>query len=159
MAARRKTHGDASFCELGTKPAAHGRRTKNRTVMYRHTGGCAWTGVRDQPYKTAAGGWSGIMRRVLVGDHGESAGFHLRYFEIEPGGNSSLEHHRHEHVVVCIRGRGVVRTGRVRRTMDYLDTLYIAPDTPHQLLNPFQEPFGFFCIVNAKRDRPKILKD
>jgi ribulose-bisphosphate carboxylase large chain len=42
--------------------------------------------------------------------------------------------------------------------MEYLDTLYIAPEVPHQLTNPYKEPFGFFCIVNAKRDRPKLLK-
>jgi hypothetical protein len=42
--------------------------------------------------------------------------------------------------------------------MDFLDTLYIAPEAPHQLSNPFREPFGFFCIVNAKRDKPKMIK-
>jgi hypothetical protein len=51
-----------------------------------------------------------------------------------------------------------VRTGRKLNLPDFLDTLSIAPDTPHQLSNPFQEPFGFFYAVNARKDKPKILK-
>jgi ribulose-bisphosphate carboxylase large chain len=95
---------------------------------------------------------------VLIGAHGETTKFHVRYFEISQGGNSSFEKHRHEHVVICIRGRGALLFGKKKRPMEYLDTAYISPDTPHQLTNPYQEPFGFLCIVNAKRDRPKLLK-
>lgn len=153
---KQKKTAEASFCEIqvhgpkkGTKP--------NRSAVYRHKGSCRWQGVRDEPYKKKGDEWAGIVRRVLVGGRGETARFHVRYFEIAPGGNSSLEHHRHEHVVICVRGRGIVLAGKRRKTVSYLDTVYISPDTPHQLSNPFDEPFGFFCIVNARRDRPKVL--
>lgn len=158
MPKTRKSSEAGSSCDITGRPASSDGKKQNRTAFYRHQGDFSWSGVSDEPYKPVAGGWEGIIRRVLVGRRGESAKFHLRYFEIFPGGNSSFERHRHEHVVICARGRGVVRTGRSRRTMDFLDTIYIAPDTPHELSNPFPEPFGFFCIVNAKRDRPKILK-
>jgi len=131
---------------------------ENRDVLYRHKGNCRWSGVRSEKYKMKDGGWSSVARNVLVGDKGESARFHLRYFEIEPGGFSSLEKHRHEHVVVCIRGRGKVRMGKKSYAVKHLDTLYIAPDSVHQLSNPYDEPFGFFCIVNAKRDKPKLVR-
>jgi ribulose-bisphosphate carboxylase large chain len=36
----------------------------------------------------------------------------------------------------------------------FLDVVHISPNTPHQLLNPFDEPFGFLCVVPAKRDKP-----
>jgi ribulose-bisphosphate carboxylase large chain len=42
----------------------------------------------------------------LSGKRGESQRFHVRYFEIAPGGYSTLEKHEHEHVVIPIRGRG-----------------------------------------------------
>lgn len=147
--------GEASFCEL---PADAPRKRDNRSAFYRHRGMCRWQGVRDEPYKTEEGGWSNIIRRVLVGARGESARFHVRYFEIGPAGRSSLECHRHEHVVICVRGKGIVHIGKRKRTMQYLDTVYIAPDVAHQLMNPYDEPFGFICIVNSKRDRPKPLK-
>jgi hypothetical protein len=27
------------------------------------------------------------------------------------------------------------------------------------LSNPFDEPFGFFCMVDARRDRPRPLRE
>ncbi|MBI4684728.1 MAG: cupin domain-containing protein [Nitrospirae bacterium] len=65
--------------------------------------------------------------------------------------------HRHEHVVICIRGKGKAVVGKKIYEVKPFDMLYFSPHTPHQLKNPFKKPFGFLCIVNAKRDRPKIL--
>ena len=130
----------------------------NKDRIYRHRGNCRWTGVATDKYKQVDGGWYSISRRVLVGKRGESAKFHLRYFEIAPGGHSSLERHKHEHVVICIRGKGRVKLGGKSHVIANLDTVYISPDTAHQLLNPYKEPFGFFCIVDAKRDRPKPVR-
>jgi len=129
----------------------------NRSRLYKHRGGFSWNGIKTEKYKPRGGDWADIIRRVIIGSHAESARFHLRYFEIEPGGYSSFEKHRHEHVVICVRGKGKVLVNKKIHTMDFLDTLYISPDVPHQLRNTYKKPFGFFCIVNAKRDKPKIL--
>jgi quercetin dioxygenase-like cupin family protein len=148
---------EVSSCEIGgsRRPV----KKTNKTALYKHKGEMTWRGVKEEPYKTKGNEWSNIVRKVLIGSRGESTKFHVRYFEIGPGGCSSLERHRHEHVVICLRGEGVVQTGKRKSTMEFMDTLYIAPDTVHQLSNPFTEPFGFLCIVNAKRDRPKIIQD
>jgi quercetin dioxygenase-like cupin family protein len=153
---QRKSDKEVSSCEIGgtRKPA----KKANKTALYRHRGNLKWQGVKDEPYKTEGDEWSKIVRRVLIGSHGESAKFHVRYFEIASGGRSSLERHRHEHVVICMRGEGIVQTGQKKSKMEFMDTLYISPDTVHQLSNPFNAPFGFLCIVNAKRDRPKIVR-
>jgi quercetin dioxygenase-like cupin family protein len=153
---RKKETKEVSSCEIGgsRKPPAKG----NRTALYKHKGEMTWTGIREEPYKPRGDEWSNIVRRVLIGSHGESTKFHVRYFEIATGGCSSLETHRHEHVVICLRGAGVVQTGKKKSRMEFMDTLYISPDTVHQLSNPFDAPFGFLCIVNAKRDRPKIVQ-
>lgn len=117
-----------------------------------------WEGVTAERYKTEEGGWAAIARHVLVAG-AAGAGFDLRYFEIAPGGHSSLERHQHAHVVVCVRGRGRVLLGGAVREMAFLDTIYLAPDDPHQLLNPFAEPFGFLCIVDHDRDRPRPVDE
>jgi len=57
-------------------------------------------------------------------------------------------------VVICLKGKGKVRLGKRFYILNYLDILYIAPNNVHQLLNPFNEPFGFLCIVDSERDRP-----
>ncbi len=126
-----------------------------RTRLMRHSADHSWTGVKTERYKLDDGTWADVIRRTLVGDRGEGVKFHLRYFEIAPGGHTTLERHRHEHVVVGVRGRGKCKVRRNSYEIEVMDTLYIPPDAPHQLKNPYQEPFGFFCVVDAKRDRPR----
>jgi quercetin dioxygenase-like cupin family protein len=147
---------EISMCGItGRKPSA---KRSNKTSFYKHKGDFRWTGVKDEPYKDKGTEWSNIIRRVLIGGRGETANFHVRYFEISANGSSSLELHRHEHVVICVKGKGVVLTGRKKRTIGFMDTVYISPNTVHQLSNPYQEPFGFFCVVNSRRDRPRVLR-
>lgn len=120
--------------------------------------GYGWDGVQTQAYKSGqelGREWRGIIRQVLVGDRSEATQFHVRYFEISPGGHSSLEKHRHAHVVIAVRGRGRAVLGVTGHEMQPLDTVYVAPWTPHQFLALGDEPFGFFCIVDAARDRPQ----
>ena len=144
--------GSAASCDWRhpDKP----RKTDNRNRIYRFAD-YMWKGVTSESYKPETGDWAAIARHVLVGGKGETPLFQLRYFEIAPGGFSSYEQHGHEHVVVCIRGKGAVRIGKKKHMIGHLDTVYISPDSPHQLLNPYEEPFGFLCIVNAERDRPR----
>ena len=119
-----------------------------------------WSEVECEAYKQgqeAGREWKGIVRQVLVGKQAEATSFHLRYFEIEPGGYSSLEKHAHAHVVIAVRGQGRVILNDQARKMQTLDTVYVAPWTPHQFLADGDEPFGFFCIVDAERDHPQAV--
>jgi len=145
----------STFCEI---PPATKRKTNNRNRLYPFQNNFTWKGIKVQRYKPEGNDWSEIVRQVLIGSHGETTRFHLRYFEIKPKGYSSFETHKHEHVVIGIRGRGRVRLNKRSLNIGFLDVLYIAPHTPHRLYNPYNEPFGFFCIVNAKRDKPRPVK-
>jgi ribulose-bisphosphate carboxylase large chain len=113
-----------------------------------------WQGVPVQAYKQAGDHHCGVSRAVLVGEGGEKTSFQVRYFEIAPGGFSTLEHHRHEHVVIVLRGTGRVRLGPTWHEVGFGDTVYVAPDEVHQLRNDGSEAFGFVCIVDRERDRP-----
>lgn len=115
-----------------------------------------WAGVPLQEYKPVADHHCGVSRSVLIGESGEQTRFHLRYFEIAPGGYSTLEHHRHEHVVVVLRGSGEVRLDGNWHAVGFGDTVYVAPDEVHQLRNHGEEPFGFLCLVDAERDKPVV---
>jgi len=144
------------YCDFGVPT---GIKKDNETRIYRYNGNFSWKGIKREKYKPSGKDWSQIVRQTLIGNRGETSKFHLRYFEISPKGYSSFEMHRHEHVVIGIRGKGICIVGRKRFKIGFLDTLYIKPNEPHQLNNPFEEAFGFFCLVNARRDRPKTLKD
>lgn len=145
----------ASTCEL--KPfKVKAKPLKSR--LYKHKPDFGWSGVVTEKYKTEDSTWSAVLRRAIIGGTGENVKFHLRYFEIAPGGRTTHEHHKHEHAVICIRGKGICKLSGKNLVMKPFDTLYISPDEPHQLINTNDEPFGFFCIVDAKRDRPKVIK-
>jgi ribulose-bisphosphate carboxylase large chain len=115
--------------------------------------------VRQESYKSPDASWAGIARYVLfAGSRGDPLAFDVRYFEIESGGYSTLEHHRHAHVVIGLRGQGRVRIGRRWRDLKPLDACYIGPETAHQLRNEGGEPFGFLCLVDAARDHARPVR-
>ena len=124
-----------------------------------HRPGFEWDGRPSSAYKDArdlagALAFKGVRRVELVGRFGERSRTDLRYFEIEPGGYSSLEKHLHTHIVIGARGHGVLVLGGRRETLAPMDVASIGPLEAHQLRNESSEPFGFFCIVDHDRDRP-----
>lgn len=121
----------------------------------------SWVGRESEPYKTGSGElpFQGVRRVELVGKSGEKAAFDLRYFEIEPGGFTSLEQHHHAHVVIGARGQGTLLNGDQRIPLNRYDVGYVPPMRVHQLRNETEEPFGFFCIVDHERDRPQPPKE
>jgi quercetin dioxygenase-like cupin family protein len=131
----------------------------NHSKVIRHRGAFEWEGIALEAYKATTETWKGITRRELVGKRGESPRFHVRYFELEPGGYSTLEKHEHEHVVVPLRGRGEVQFGCTIYRVGFGDVVYVAPHDAHQFRNfdDAPEPFGFLCIVNAERDVPQAV--
>lgn len=130
----------------------------NRILRYSPERG-RWRGVLVEQYKPEKVGWSDIRRMTLVGLHGETTRFHLRYFEIGPGGRSSLEHHRHEHVVIAFRGKGEILLDGKWEPLEPGDVAYTAPGAVHQLRAPADSTFGFFCIVDAERDAPVVVPE
>lgn len=126
--------------------------------------GFRWQGVEPVPYKFDAGaerglGWQGIARHTLASPKTIPAGFELRYFELEPGGFSSLEKHEHVHCVVALRGAGRALIGDRVLDVAPFDALYVPPLTPHRWINESDAPFGFLCPVDGERDRPRPLDD
>ncbi|WP_353684817.1 cupin domain-containing protein [Thermodesulfovibrio sp. 3907-1M] len=138
------------FCELPSRQ----KITKSRIIRFKDG---LWQGIKSIPYKDEKGSWFYIERFPLV--KSDSIKFEVRYFEIAPGGSSSLEYHQHSHVVICLKGKGKVCLGKKSHILKYLDIVYIAPNEIHQLINPFNEPFGFLCIVDSERDKPVEINE
>ena len=86
-----------------------------------------WQGIEPRPYREG-GGFEGIARYVLADQL--PAGFALRYFELEPGGYSSLEKHRHVHFVIAIRGAGKALVGASITELRPFDALYVPKSAP-----------------------------
>jgi len=128
---------------------------KNRYPLRRSEGQGRWAGVEVMPYKEDERAlFKSITRQVLFSDP-EMQG-ELRYFEVAPGGYSTLERHEHMHGVMVLHGHGHCLVGRrVRRIAPY-DLVTVPPWTWHQFRAGADEPLGFLCLVNAQRDRPLV---
>jgi quercetin dioxygenase-like cupin family protein len=114
-----------------------------------------WAGVERLEYKEEGSApFKAISRQTLFSDRNLAG--ELRYFEIEPGGFSTLERHEHVHAVMILRGRGTCLVGDEVRAVETLDLVAIAPWTWHQFRATEGEALGFLCLVNADRDRPQL---
>ncbi len=138
----------ASSCELPVAPGA----IRSRLAVL---DGFHWQGREDRPYKSSHElDFAGVRRVELIGKSGEACQFDLRYFELAPGGHTSLERHAHTHVLIGARGHGWVQMDGEQQPLEPHDVAYIAPQRVHQLRNESAQPFGFYCLVDRQRDQP-----
>ncbi len=114
-----------------------------------------WDGVELHAYKKeGAAAFKDITRQTLFAEAGMAA--ELRYFEIAPGGHSTLERHEHMHAVMIFRGRGLCLVGNEVRDVQEHDLVTIPPMTWHQFRSGSGAIMGFLCMVDRERDRPQL---
>lgn len=136
-------------CDL---PSAQTARQQELLV---HNRDFSWNGRPSQQYKPDQTlPFKGVSRTELIGKQGEECKFDLRYFELEPEGYTSWEKHIHIHVIIGVRGCGVLRFEDHSVSIKPNDIAYISPLKAHQLRNEMSGHFGFYCIVDRQRDRP-----
>ena len=120
--------------------------------------GHRWEQVELRPYKEDERAlFKTVSRQILFSDPALDA--ELRYFEVAPGGFSTLERHEHMHAVMVLRGPGECLVGREVRKIELHDLVTVPPWTWHQFRAGAQEPLGFLCMVNARRDKPLLPTD
>ena len=115
--------------------------------------GFRWAGVPVKAYKPDGTHFEGITRQILFDGTGDLSA-QLRYFEVAPGGHSTLELHRHVHAVLVLRGRGRTLVGHDVRPVAAFDLVYVPPMTWHQFRADDDAALGFLCLVDCDRDRP-----
>lgn len=120
-----------------------------------------WQGVPVTAYKPDAALFRDVTRQTLVGvgPGEEGSPIVTRYFEVQPGGYSTLERHEHRHTVIVLRGRGTVRLGERIYDLAPFDVVYVTPHTVHQFRATSADPLGFLCVVERERDRPVALAE
>ena len=130
-------------------------KEQRRVVRAKQAG---WDGVEVEGYRPGAA--VGVERHTILGARKSDPSqpgprMELRYFELQPGAVSRLEKHEHEHYVVIRRGEGYAIVGDTVSAVAANDVVYVAPWEIHQFVNRGDEPFGFYCIVDACRDFPQ----
>lgn len=123
-------------------------------ILRTHLGECRWQETALHAYKQEGSSFQDVTRQILF--EGSTMAFQWRYFEVAPGGYSTLERHEHEHAVLVARGAGRVLLGHTVYPIQLYDLVQVAAWTWHQFQPTGAEPLGFFCIVNSQRDRPQL---
>jgi mannose-6-phosphate isomerase-like protein (cupin superfamily) len=123
---------------------------------FRHyEGGFRWAGVELHAYKDEGSApFKDISRQTLF--KADDLAGELRYFEIAPGGHSTLERHEHVHAVMILRGEGHCLVGSEVRPVAPFDLVSVPPMNWHQFRAGSGEPLGFLCMVDRDRDRPQL---
>lgn len=121
-------------------------------------GSLRWREVTVVDYKPqGAAPFRGVSRQVLFDDPSLAA--QLRYFEVAPGGHTTLERHEHAHAVVVQHGCGRCLVGERLYDLALHDLVHVPEFTWHQFRATTDAPLGFLCMVNAVRDRPRLPTD
>lgn len=120
--------------------------------------GARWEGVELLRYKDEGSApFRDVTRQLLFAD--AAGGAEWRYFEVAPGGWTTLERHEHTHAVMVLRGRGRCLVGERVHEIDELDLVEVPPMTWHQFRAAQDSPLGFLCLVSRERDRPQLPDD
>jgi len=110
-----------------------------------------WHDVAVRAYGPENSGADRATRQILIGTDENSPNFHMRYFAVQPGGYTSLDQHPHEHGVYVLHGRARLCLGTDDHELNAGDVVYIPGNQVHQFFASGQEPFGFLCVVPARR--------
>jgi quercetin dioxygenase-like cupin family protein len=119
------------------------------------SGELRWRDVDLLEYKQEGSApFRAVTRQILFDD--AALGCQLRYFEMAPGGHTTLERHEHAHAVVIQRGAGACLIGDTVYRVAPFDLVHIPALTWHQFKADAGRPLGFLCMVNVERDRPQL---
>ena len=128
------------------------------SIVRKHDGAFHWEEVDTLEYKQEGSApFRDVTRQVLF--DGADMGCELRYFEVAPGGYTTLERHEHVHNVIVLRGEGRCILGDKAYALAVNDLVRVPPMTWHQFFAAANAPLGFLCMVPAKRDRPQLPDD
>lgn len=94
----------------------------------------------------------GAKMRMLVGPKDGASNFHMRQFEVAPGGYTPHHQHDYEHEILVLGGQGVARSEQGERPFKAGDVIWVPPNEKHQFLNTGATPLSFICLIPAPRD-------
>jgi quercetin dioxygenase-like cupin family protein len=105
--------------------------------------------TEHQQQEATLEGAQGVKMRMLIGPADGAQVFHMRHFEIAPGGHSPHHAHDHEHEVLILKGQGLVKGEQGDRRCGPGDVVWVPPKEKHQFQNPGPQSLEFICLIPA----------
>ena len=97
-------------------------------------------------------GARGVKMRMLAGPKDEVDNFHMRHFEVEPGGHSPHHSHPYEHEILILKGSGVAKSAQGDRPFKGGDVIVVPASEKHQFVNSGPDALTFICLIPAPQD-------
>ena len=109
--------------------------------------------LNDVPYADTSG-YKGVTKQILIGPDDGSHEIIMRYFSVEPGGNTPSHEHGFPHLVRIEKGDGVVIDAQGNEhPLSAGQFVYVVDDEVHGFRNVGSDPFDFICIVPARGEK------
>ncbi len=94
-------------------------------------------------------GAAGARMRMLIGPDDGAKTFHMRHFEVEPGGHTPQHQHDYEHEILVLEGQGVARGEQGERPLKAGHVVWVPASEKHQFHNTGPQPLQFICLIPA----------
>ncbi len=85
--------------------------------------------------------------RWLIGQDSPAPNFHMRLFEVEPGGHSPLHTHGFEHEIYVVEGKGQINTEQKPIPLEKGSFALVMPNEKHQFENTGDSALKFLCMI------------
>ena len=106
-------------------------------------------GAHDQADVTMPGA-TGAKMRMLIGFEKGATNFHMRHFEVAPGGHTPHHSHDYEHEILILSGQGVAKSEQGDQPFETGDVIFIPANEKHQFVNNTNQPCTFICLIRAQ---------
>lgn len=90
--------------------------------------------------------------RMLIGPEDAAANFHMRHFEVAPGGHTPHHQHDYEHEILVLKGTGTAKSEQGDRPFTAGDVIFVPANEKHQFVNTGDAPCEFICLIPALED-------
>ncbi len=92
-------------------------------------------------------GAKGVAIRLLVSKADGAPTFAMRMFEVQPGGQTPLHRHPHEHEVFILEGAGTLVHEGKNHPMAKEDVIFVPGNDEHCFKNTGSSLLRFLCLV------------
>ena len=110
------------------------------------------TRIADHPQNDVnLEGAKNVRMRMLIGPDENAPTFHMRHFEIQPGGNTPHHAHDFEHEVLILKGRGHVKSPAGDKPFEPGMVVWVPANEQHAFCNTGREPVEMICLIPAPK--------
>lgn len=88
-----------------------------------------------------------VSVRWLIGEGSGAPNFHMRLFEIQPGGHTPFHAHDFEHEVYIVEGTGKLNTEDGPKKLERNTFALVMPNEKHNFENTGDVPLQFLCLI------------